>query len=148
MTDSRPIDRGEVVLVSFPYLDTGGAPQTKARPALVLSDKIVHDHTADVIVAAISSRPASRPLPTDVQISAGSREHKAAGLNITSWIKVATLAAILRTAVSRRLVSPFKSTQATSPPLPPIPPYSTSPAEAARRGSASGASPTGSGSRR
>ncbi|MBI3762846.1 MAG: type II toxin-antitoxin system PemK/MazF family toxin, partial [Chloroflexi bacterium] len=69
----------------------------------VLSDKIVHDHAADVIVAAISSRPASRPLPTDVQISAGSREHKAAGLKVTSWIKVATLAAIPRTAVSRRL---------------------------------------------
>lgn len=103
MTTPRPIERGDVVLVAFPYLEASGSLQSKVRPALVVSGPNLHAHTADVIVAAISSRPTSVPLPTDVHLIAHSPEHTAAGLKTTSWIKAATLATIPRAAIHRRM---------------------------------------------
>lgn len=99
----RTLGRGDVVLVAFPYLEASGIAQSKVRPALIVSGQHVHTHTADVIVVAISSRPASTPLSTDIQLMAGSAEYKAAGLKMTSWIKVASLAVIPKLAITRRM---------------------------------------------
>lgn len=95
--------RGEVVLVRFPFLDAEGSPQARLRPAVILSGDAIHRHTADVLLAAISSRPTSAPLPTDYQIPAGTPEHEAAGLKVTSWIKLSNLANVPRSAIARRL---------------------------------------------
>jgi mRNA interferase MazF len=98
----RP-QRGEIVLVKFPFMDTGGQAQAKLRPAVVVSGQIVYQTTADVLIAAISSRPTSQPLPTDYEIAIGTAEHKGAGLKKTSWVKASNLANIARSAVIRRL---------------------------------------------
>ncbi|MDH7472810.1 MAG: type II toxin-antitoxin system PemK/MazF family toxin [Anaerolineae bacterium] len=95
--------RGEVVLVRFPFLEIGGRVQTKPRPAVIVSGSAIHDYTADVLIVAISSRPASQPLPTDYEIRLGTPEATAAGLKKTSWVKVSNLAAVPRAAVGRRL---------------------------------------------
>jgi mRNA-degrading endonuclease toxin of MazEF toxin-antitoxin module len=102
---SRPWQpqRGEVVLVSFPFLAASGQAQAKPRPAVVISGSVIHDHTADVLIAAISSRPASQSLPTDYYIAEGAPESQAAGLKRSSWVKVSNLAAVPRAAVTRRL---------------------------------------------
>ncbi|MCD6507339.1 type II toxin-antitoxin system PemK/MazF family toxin [Candidatus Poribacteria bacterium] len=95
--------RGEVVLVRFPFLQTDGRVRVKPRPAVIISGPVIHEQTADVIIAAISSRPASRPLPTDYHIPYGSSESKAGGLKRDSWVKVSNLATIPRSAIARRL---------------------------------------------
>lgn len=95
--------RGEVVLVSFPFIDTGGGVQAKPRPAVVISGRMIHQTTADVLIAAISSRPASQPLPTDYQIVADTPEAQLAGIKMTCWVKASNLAAVPTSAVSRRL---------------------------------------------
>ncbi len=97
--------RGEVVLVSFPFVDASGTAQAKPRPAVIISSLLVHETTADVLIAAISSRPASQPLPTDYQIVAESREALLAGVKTTCWVKTSNLAAVPKAAVARRLGS-------------------------------------------
>ena len=83
--------RGEIVLVNFPFVDTGGQAQAKLRPAVVVSGQIVHQTTADVLIAAISSRPTSQPLPCLLYTSDAADEHKRAGLKKTSWVKASNL---------------------------------------------------------
>jgi len=83
--------------------ETDGQAQAKLRPAVVVSGQIIHQTTADVLIAAISSRPTSQPLPTDYEITIGTPEHRRAGLKKTSWVKASNLANIPRSAVTRRL---------------------------------------------
>ena len=90
-------------LVRFPFLQTGGRVRAKPRPAVVISGQVIHDHTADVLIAAISSRPTSQPLPTDYPIRFGTPDFLAAGLRKTSWVKTSNLAAVPKSAVARRL---------------------------------------------
>jgi mRNA-degrading endonuclease toxin of MazEF toxin-antitoxin module len=92
-------------LVSFPFIDVGGAAQAKPRPAVVISGRLIHQTTADVLIAAISSRPASQPLPTDYQIVAGTLEAQLAGVKMTCWVKTSNLAAVPKAAITRRLGS-------------------------------------------
>lgn len=101
-TGWRP-HRGDVVLVRFPFLGSTGTAETKVRPALVVSGEVIHQETADILIAAISSRPASAPLSTDYQIILGTPESRSAGLIVTSWVKMSNLAAIPKAAVLRRL---------------------------------------------
>lgn len=102
-TRSWQPQRGEVVLVRFPFITAGGRVQVKPRPAVVISGPVIHQRTADVLIVAISSRPASQPLPTDYQIPHGTPEARVAGLKKNSWVKVSNLATAPRAAVARRL---------------------------------------------
>jgi len=97
------LQRGEIILVRFPFIGSHAALQAKVRPAVVVSGPLFHRHTADVIVAAISSRPASSPLPTDYEIHLDTPEASASGLKRDSWVKAGTLATIPRRAALRRL---------------------------------------------
>jgi mRNA-degrading endonuclease toxin of MazEF toxin-antitoxin module len=103
MTNGRPLERGDVVLVAFPYVERTGAVQSKMRPAVIVSGKTVHAQTPDVVIAAISSRPMSQPQSTDVPVLVETPEHKTAGLKVNSWIKVAALASVPRAVITRRL---------------------------------------------
>lgn len=96
--------RGDVVLLRFPFIDSAtGAVTTKMRPALVVSGSAIHRHTSDIIVLAISSRPASRPLPTDFEIRQHTPEFQRSGLRVTSWIKASNITFVPRSAVHRRV---------------------------------------------
>lgn len=48
-------DRGDVVILPFPFITTYGVQQ-KARPALVVSDHSIERRFEDVILAGITSR--------------------------------------------------------------------------------------------
>jgi mRNA-degrading endonuclease toxin of MazEF toxin-antitoxin module len=103
MSNSWIPQRGQVVLVRFPFLPAGGVPQAQVRPAVVVSGPAIHDHTADVLIVAISSRPISHALPTDYELVLGTPAATAAGLRQTSWVKVSNVAAVPKAAVIRRL---------------------------------------------
>lgn len=102
VTSWRP-RRGDVVLVQFPFLENTGAAQAKLRPAVIVSGETIHQETADVLIAAISSRPMSSPLSTDYQIVLGTPESRSTGLLMNSWVKISNLAAVPKAAVLRRL---------------------------------------------
>lgn len=95
--------RGDVVVVAFPYTESDGRIIAKGRPALVVSGDWVNRNTADVIVAAISSRVPRQQYPTDLPLVAGTPVYAPSGLTMTSIVKGAALATIAQQAVSRRL---------------------------------------------
>ena len=95
--------RGQVVLVDFPFVKSDGQIQTKLRPAVVVSSPVIHRHTTDVLIAAISSRPRSRSLPTDYEIRYGTPAARSAGLKKNSWVKASNLVTVPKEVVSRRL---------------------------------------------
>lgn len=80
--------KGDVVLVPFPFADTRA---TKARPALVLSDASYEQSTGNVILAQITSQAAQFPSDYTLQ------DWAQAGLKKPSTVrmKLATLAASL-----------------------------------------------------
>ncbi len=95
--------RGDVVVVAFPYTESDGRIIVKGRPALVVSGDWVNRNTADVIVAAISSRVPRQQYPTDLPLVTGTPVYAQSGLTMTSIVKGAALATIAQQAVSRRL---------------------------------------------
>lgn len=85
-----PCNRGDVVLVPFPFTDLSSV---KRRPALVLSTSAYNRATGDVIIAQITSKVNSPPRPGDYRLS----RWKEAGLPLPSLVraKVTTLHAAL-----------------------------------------------------
>ena len=92
------IQRGDVVLVPFPFTDL---TSQKVRPAVVVSP----DNTGeDVLLAFVSSTPAMSPIPlTDLPIPADHPEFSNTGLKKASVVKAAKLLALHKTKILRRL---------------------------------------------
>jgi mRNA interferase MazF len=72
--------RGDVVLVPFPFSDLG---TTKVRPAVVISSPLYQTTEPDLILAAITSRTASATGPLDYVLG----DWRAAGLRYPSAFK-------------------------------------------------------------
>lgn len=87
-------NRGDVVLVPFPFTDLSTQRQ---RPAVVLSGDRFHQSSHDVIIAAITSQPAS--LFTDYPL----QDWQSAGLLGPSVVRVGKLLTLHRALVRRRL---------------------------------------------
>jgi mRNA interferase MazF len=81
---------GEVLLLSFPFVDAVGS---KRRPALVLLDT----GDEDIIVARITSQIA----PTDFDVELA--EWKQAGLLLRSYVRVHKVATLEKRLVERKL---------------------------------------------
>jgi mRNA interferase MazF len=81
---------GEVLLLSFPFVDAAGS---KRRPALVLIDT----GDEDIIVARITSQIA----PTDFDVELA--EWQQAGLLLRSYVRVHKVATLEKRLVERRL---------------------------------------------
>jgi mRNA interferase MazF len=79
-------ERGDVVLVPFPFADR---PIAKKRPAVVLSSSAYHAACNEVVIAQITSKLAVAPRPGDHRVVAW----REAGLLVPSLVraKVATL---------------------------------------------------------
>ena len=93
-----PLQRGDVVLVPFPFTDLTAQ---KVRPAVVVSPDNVGD---DVLLAFISSTPPQSLVPlTDLPIPASHAEFLDTGLKKPSVIKAAKLLALHKTKILRRL---------------------------------------------
>jgi mRNA interferase MazF len=93
MAARHPYQRGDVVLVQFPFSGPGG---TKDRPAVVLSTEI-YDWD-ELLVAAITSKPPRTTRKTDCPLL----DWKAEGLHLPSWVR-SHMATVHRTLIIRKL---------------------------------------------
>lgn len=80
--------RGEVVLVPFPFTDLS---RQKARPAVVLSPQSFNERSPDVILVAISSKVPDTPDELELVIRQDDPEFAGTGLRAGSVIKAAKL---------------------------------------------------------
>lgn len=87
--------RGDVILVQFPFSGLGGA---KDRPAVVLSTHIYHDEWDELLVVAITSRILKKMRSSDCPL----QDWKQAGLQHASWVR-SHLATVHRMLVHRKL---------------------------------------------
>ena len=76
--------RGEIVLVPFPFTDLS---QQKARPAVVLSPWAFNVRSADVIVAAVSSKVPTTPSKSELVIERDDPALASTGLRVSSVIR-------------------------------------------------------------
>lgn len=92
-------NRGDIVIVAFPFLLTGGQTVKKARPALVLSDMTLDRRYGDLILAGITSRIPRHPKETEMVVKATPRN----GLAKDSTIRLEFLMTIPLELVSRKI---------------------------------------------
>lgn len=92
-----PLQRGDVVLVPFPFTDLSGR---KVRPAVIVSpDPLGHD----VLVAFVSSVIPDHPQPTEWLLAETHPEFPQAGLKCPSVLKADKLLTLHRALILRRL---------------------------------------------
>jgi mRNA interferase MazF len=88
----------KIVLVPFPFDDLSA---TKVRPAVCLTDAIgLHQH---LIIAFITSRVPSTPLPADIVINSNSADFAATGLRVSSTIQLHRLITVTQSFIQREL---------------------------------------------
>ena len=93
-------NRGEIVLVPFPFTDLS---RQKARPAVVLSPKSFNERSPDVILAAISSKIPSTPGDLEIVIRRADPAFPSTGLRVNSVIKASKLITIEQSLIYRTL---------------------------------------------
>jgi mRNA interferase MazF len=94
-----PYNRGDVVIVPFPFVTSDKQRIQKARPALVVSDMKVDRRYDDVILAAITSR-----IPVDLKETEMVIQATAAnGLAKESCIRFEFLMTVPSEIISRRI---------------------------------------------
>jgi len=90
--------KGRVVLVSFPFDDLSG---TKVRPAVCLTEPVgVHGH---VVLAFITSQPASEPLESDVTFNTTDLDFPNTGLRVSSTLRLHRLVTLTSSVLRREL---------------------------------------------
>ncbi|HET6384518.1 MAG TPA: type II toxin-antitoxin system PemK/MazF family toxin [Armatimonadota bacterium] len=95
MPARRPVSRGDIVLVAFPFTDLS---TTKRRPAVVLSAD-----QNDFTLAFISSRDATALAVGEVALLPAHPEFPLSGLSTPSKIRAAKLVTLNRSLIARRL---------------------------------------------
>ena len=96
MPPTTTYERGQVVLVRFPFTDLTNAKQ---RPALVVASSDLLCSGRDVVVAAISGSRLDRPGPFDYLVN----DWEAAGLLMPSVIRAGKLVTLQGDLVRRSL---------------------------------------------
>lgn len=96
MTAARPLARGDVVLVSFPFTDQRGQ---SVRPALV----VAQPKGSDVLLAFVTTRLETSDPEADYLLDPGNPEFAATGLKMPSRVRLRRLATIERRFVRRRI---------------------------------------------
>jgi mRNA interferase MazF len=96
VTPLRRTQRGDIMLVTFPFSDLS---TTKVRPGLIVG--LAND--GDLIVAFITSQNEMPRAPTSCFISEDDEEFKATGLKMASTIRLDKLVTLDRTLAPRRL---------------------------------------------
>lgn len=92
MSSSAKVNRGEVVMVDFPYSDRTGST---VRPALVVQADVLNHSLDDTILAMItSSRRRMVGSPTQLIINRGHPDYPASGLRLDSVIQCENLVTI------------------------------------------------------
>jgi mRNA interferase MazF len=96
MNSPRPVARGDVVLVRFPFTDLSAH---KLRPALVVGRPL----DADLILAFITSQLRVEHRPAEHLLDPNDPEFKTTGLKAASRIRLDKLATLRRSLIQRRL---------------------------------------------
>ena len=91
-------DRGDVVLVPFPFTDL---TTQKQRPGLIISSKSFNDSSADAILLAITSQVPTELPQTDYRLSVD--EQKTAGLPKPSVVKAAKVVTLSQALIRKSL---------------------------------------------
>jgi mRNA interferase MazF len=94
------VQRGDVVLVDYPYSDRTGS---KLRPCLVVQNDGDNQRLDDTIIALITTRTRYAGLPTEVLIDLATPEGQQSGLLYTSVVQATNLLTIDQQFVRRRL---------------------------------------------
>jgi len=99
---STNYNRGDVVIVPFPFVTSEGASQ-KARPALIISDHSIVRRFEDLIMVGITSRIVKNMKETEYRIVRGTEDFKYSGLIKTSVVRCEYIMTVPRGLVARRL---------------------------------------------
>ena len=99
---STNYDRGDVVIVPFPFVTSEGALQ-KARPALIISDHSIDRRFEDLIMVGITSRIVKNLKEMEYRIVSGTEDFKYSGLIKTSVVRCDYIMTVPRGIVARRL---------------------------------------------
>ena len=91
-------DRGDVVLVPFPFTDL---TTQKQRPGLVISSKTFNDASPDAIILAITSQVSKDLQPSDYSLSLD--EQKKGGLPKPSIVKAAKVVTLSQGLIRKTL---------------------------------------------
>ncbi len=92
--------RGEIVLVPFPFTDLS---RQKARPAIVVSPDSFNRRSPDVILAAISSQVPETPDEFELVIEQGYPDFGGTGLRVASVIKSSKLVTLKKSLIYTKL---------------------------------------------
>lgn len=96
------LNRGDIVLVAFPFISEGEV-RRKVRPALIVQSNRYNRRRGAVIIAAITTTRAHRRLPCKVLVARDSRAGREGGLKLDSVVDCQTIATIPREEIVRRL---------------------------------------------
>ncbi len=94
------VERGEVVLVSFPFSSLAGA---KLRPAIVVQANLNNARLASTILAGVSTRVGPSLQPTQVEVDPATPDGAQTGLLRASVIKSENLATVETALIQRRI---------------------------------------------
>ncbi len=96
MSGRRPLGRGDVVLVRFPFTDLAGQ---KLRPALVVG----RPADEDLVLAFMTSRVELTEPHAEHLLAVGDPEFRLTGLRTASLIRLNQIATLHRSLIHRRL---------------------------------------------
>ena len=99
---STNYNRGDVVIVPFPFVTSEGALQ-KARPAPIISDHSIDRRFEDLIMVGITSRTVKNLKEIEYRIVSGTEDFKYSGLIKTSVVRCDYIMTVPRGIVARRL---------------------------------------------
>ena len=81
-------ERGQIVLVNYPFVTAAGLQQ-KVRPALVVSDDTGSPRfPEDVVLAAITSQHVADPTPNEFRVEASDPAFPMHGLKVASLVRL------------------------------------------------------------
>jgi len=101
MSNPQVFRRGDVVLVSFPFVTDPS--RVKRRPAVIVQNDIGNRFSPNLIVAGITSQLPRSRYPTDFWVDADSQEGRAAGLDRAAVVKADTILTVPKASVTRHL---------------------------------------------
>jgi len=101
--DEAAFNRGDVVLVPFPYVTD--FTKAKSRPALLIQNDIANKYSPNLILALISSTSPKKVYPFHFHIRNGTDLAEKAGLEKYSIVKTEVIITVPKSSVIKRIGS-------------------------------------------
>lgn len=96
----KVLNRGDIVLVSFPFTDLTA---TKVRPAVVISNDSINRFSEDIILAFVSSVVPVQINETDFLIRSSELDFQATGLKNDALFKMAKIVTLNKRLIQKRI---------------------------------------------